>query len=81
MNHQLITSGQFVLLLLALLSVLSRSSAKSKGQISGHIKEEDLNCDTKNNEKIDRKMAQVMVFGEHGRRYPEDRKQLKTFCE
>lgn len=60
---------------------VSITCAKRSSSSSSKIKEEDLNCDTKNNDKIDRKMAQVMVFGEHGRKYPEDRRQLKTFCE
>ena len=43
--------------------------------------EEDLNCDTKNNEKVDDILAKIMVIGEFGRKYPENRKQLKIFCE
>lgn len=71
--HQL--NYRLVVLALLFITLVGAKRTSSK------IKEEDLNCDTKNNDKIDRKMAQVMVFGEHGRKYPEDRKQLKNFCE
>lgn len=45
------------------------------------INPRDFNCDTKNNEKIDEKMAKIMVIGEHGRKYPENQKQVKSFCK
>lgn len=42
---------------------------------------ENVDCDLKANDKIDSKVAKLMVFGEHGRRYPENGTQLKLFCE
>ena len=38
-------------------------------------------CDLKANEELDSSVAKLLVFGEHGRLYPENRQQLKEFCE
>lgn len=42
---------------------------------------DELNCDVKNNAKIDAFVAKYMVIGRHGRLYPENAKQLKMFCK
>ena len=71
--HQILSC---VMILLLTIFVLLANGAKQTP-----ISEADLNCDTKNNFRIDGQMAKIMVMGEHGRKYPEDRKQLKVFCE
>ena len=47
----------------------------------GDKADDGLNCDVKNNAQIDAFVAKYMVIGQHGRLYPENTQQLKTFCE
>lgn len=59
-------------LLLLLVQLVAFGDA-AKGKVS---------CgDIRNNVKLERDVAKLMVLTEHGRLYPENRKDLKVFCE
>ena len=57
------------------------SSSHPANALSRKSDNDDLNCDVKSNAQIDAFVAKYMVIGRHGRLYPENTQQLKTFCE
>lgn len=73
--HLIVETYQFLLLILFIKQISAISSFTSK-----FINEDDVECDEDGQEKFDSDMAKLVTLGPYGRKYPENYRQLKSYC-
>lgn len=71
----LVKTCHFLLLILSIEQILAISSFTSK-----FINENDVECDEDGQDKFDSDMAKLVTIGPYGRKYPENNRQLKSYC-